>query len=70
MPNIPTPEEILADPSASYWLKEALVSALKRDCVDAAHDAELLALILSEQAQDIVASRWLKGQSPRKHSTR
>jgi hypothetical protein len=53
-----TPEEILADPCTSYWLKNALASALERDCVDASHDAELLAHVLSERAQDIVASRW------------
>ena len=62
---IPTPEEILADPSASYWLKIALASALQRDCVDASHDAELLALVLSERAQDIVANKWPKDHSDR-----
>ena len=70
MSKSPTPDEILASPSTSHWLKDALKSALNRDCVDAASDAELLAFVLSERAQDIVASRWLKGQSPRNHSTR
>jgi hypothetical protein len=70
MLNSPTPDEILASPSTSYWLKDALKSALNRDCVDASKDAELLALVLSERAQDIVASHWLNGQTPKNHSTR
>jgi hypothetical protein len=47
-------EAILSsDPSASNWLKNALRDALKRDPVDAANDAELLAVILSKRAMDI-----------------
>lgn len=45
-----TPELILADPSASFWLKDALKGALKIDPVDAANQAELLALVLSNRA--------------------
>lgn len=37
---------ILDSPSASNWLKSTLRSALNRDCVDAAADAELLAELL------------------------
>jgi hypothetical protein len=37
-----TPESILSDPSASSWLKSALLSALNRDPVDALNDAEIL----------------------------
>ncbi len=33
---LPTIEEVLRDPSASFWLKAALRSALARDPVDAA----------------------------------
>jgi|HubBroStandDraft_1064217.scaffolds.fasta_scaffold117441_3 hypothetical protein len=36
-------EEILADPAASSWLKDALSSALERDAVDALNDALALA---------------------------
>jgi hypothetical protein len=36
-------EEILADPAASSWLKDALRSALERDAVDALNDALALA---------------------------
>jgi len=41
-----TPEEVLADPTASDWLKNALRSAIERDPVDAADDAEALAQLL------------------------
>jgi hypothetical protein len=36
-------EEILVDPAASSWLKDALRSALERDAVDALNDALALA---------------------------
>ncbi len=40
--------EILNDPSASTWLKVALHSAVLRDPVDAANDAEVLLEVLLE----------------------
>ena len=43
---LPSIEEVLRDPSASFWLKAALRSALFRDPVDAANDAEVLARLL------------------------
>lgn len=46
----PTIQEVLNDPSASYWLKNALTRALKRDCIDAAADADLLSALLTEHA--------------------
>jgi hypothetical protein len=39
---------ILSDPCASFWIKNALRSALGRDPVDALNDAEGLADILQE----------------------
>lgn len=42
-------EQILADPSASFWIKAALRSALNRDLVDAANDADVLARALSRR---------------------
>lgn len=45
----PDAQEILASPSASFWLKEALQAALQRDPVDAANDAELLASVLAKR---------------------
>ncbi len=48
------PKTILDDPAASRWLKEALRSALKRDPVDAANDAEVLATLLVYRAAKIM----------------
>ena len=45
-PSVPSPQEVLADASASDWLKVALRTALQRDPVDAAHDAEMLVAVL------------------------
>ena len=47
-------EQVLADPAASFWLKEALRSALTRDPVDAANDAEVLARLLDRRCQEIL----------------
>jgi hypothetical protein len=50
----PTCEAILNDFAASDWLKLALVSALERDPVDAAADAEILAAILRERCEAVL----------------
>lgn len=42
---------VLNEPSVSYWLKKALQAALDRDCVDAEHDAQILADLLARRAQ-------------------
>ncbi len=47
-------DDILTDPEASEWLKSALLSALKRDPVDAANDAGILAQVLEERADRIL----------------
>ena len=52
---LPSIEEVLADPAASYWLKESLMSALSRDPVDAAHDAEILARLLQRRCRAILS---------------
>lgn len=41
---------VLGDPAASDWLRDALRSAMVRDPVDAANDAEVLARLLDERA--------------------
>ena len=51
---LPTIEELLRDPSASFWLKAALRSALARDPVDAANDAEVLALLLHRRCRSML----------------
>ena len=52
---LPTVEELLASPCVSYWLKDALKTALNRDRVDASHDAELLAAVLGERTKKALA---------------
>lgn len=51
-----TAEKLLADSSISHWLRNALVSALDRDCVDAANDAECLAAVLKARCETAAAS--------------
>jgi hypothetical protein len=53
--DLPSIDEVLADPAASFWLKMALRSALCRDSVDAAHDSELLARLLEERCNEILS---------------
>lgn len=42
-------QKTLANKSTSAWLKQALESALKRDPVDAANDAEVLTELLARR---------------------
>jgi hypothetical protein len=44
-------EDVLRDPAASFWLRDSLRSALPRDPVDAANDAEVLACLLEERCR-------------------
>jgi hypothetical protein len=46
-------EAILADYSASFWIKNALQSALERDSVDALNDAETLVSALRENLHGV-----------------
>ncbi len=46
---------ILNDPGTSYWLKNALASALDRDLVNAGNDAKLLAMVLERRADQVAA---------------
>lgn len=68
MSTIPIDQQIQAileaDPSASQWLKSSLRSALQRDPVDAANDAELLALILAKRAVDLQGQALANMQTP------
>ena len=47
-------KQILSSPCASYWLKNALNSALNRDSVDAALDAQLLADLLKTRMNETI----------------
>jgi hypothetical protein len=53
--DLPSIDEVLADPAASYWLKTALRSALRLDPVDAANDSEILARLLKERCDKILS---------------
>jgi hypothetical protein len=50
--HLPAIDDILDDPAASLWLKAALCSALSRDPVDAANDAEVLAQVLDRRCRN------------------
>ena len=52
--DLPSIDEVLGDPAASYWLKTALRSGLCRDPVDATHDSEILARLLEERCDKIL----------------
>ena len=45
-------EVILADEASSQWIRSALMSALKRDPVDALNDALVLAAVLDGHLRD------------------
>jgi len=51
-----TIEKVLADFSASDWLKTALNTALLRDPVDASNDAQVLADLLKRHADEALAA--------------
>jgi hypothetical protein len=48
---VPTPAQLADAEGSSVWLKLAVAEALKRDPVDAASDAELLATVLAMEAE-------------------
>ena len=52
---LPVVEEVLSDPCASFWLKHALRSAMERDPVDAANDAEVLARLLDKRSRLVLS---------------
>jgi hypothetical protein len=52
---LPQIDEVLRDPAASFWLKDALRSALERDPVDAANDARVLARLLDRRCRAILS---------------
>lgn len=51
--DLPGLEEVLRDPAGSLWLKDALRSALARDPVDAANDADVLVRLLDRRCRKI-----------------
>ncbi|KZC39884.1 hypothetical protein RHOFW510R12_01170 [Rhodanobacter sp. FW510-R12] len=55
---LPTIESILADPSASDWLKASLTAALPRDPVDAANDACMLKHLLEQRCDAVLQNTY------------
>ena len=49
-------QQALRDPASSFWLKSALSSALERDPLDAASDAQALASLLVQHAEGMMAA--------------
>jgi hypothetical protein len=47
-----TIEKILADPSTSYWLRDALSSAFYRDPVDVQNDVEVLREVFANKVDE------------------
>lgn len=47
--------QLLADPSTSHWLRDALTSALLRDPADAALDASILHRVLAARLDQILS---------------
>jgi len=45
-------KDLIGSPDASFWLKQALQSALSRDYIDAANDADLLRDLLDRRASE------------------
>jgi hypothetical protein len=52
--DVPSVETLLRDPSTSFWMRNALVSAMSRDPVDSANDAELLAKVLNRRCERLL----------------
>ncbi|WP_156680477.1 hypothetical protein [Sphingomonas profundi] len=49
---------ILAHPATSYWLRDAIVSAIERDPFDAERDALVLAELLGRRLDALVARHF------------
>ncbi|UXL41062.1 hypothetical protein N7D90_24340 (plasmid) [Pseudomonas fragi] len=45
-------KDLMVSPAASLWIKQALKSALSRDYIDAANDADLLLDLLDRRATE------------------
>ncbi|MEP2164176.1 MAG: hypothetical protein ABJ256_04235 [Nisaea sp.] len=50
-------EDLIADPSTSQWLRDALRTALSRDPADAANDAEILAAVVVSLCDESLAKQ-------------
>lgn len=48
--------KVLSDPSTTHWTRHALTEAMKRDPIDALHDAQLIARLLLDRADAALRS--------------
>ena len=55
--------KIMNDYAATFWLKRTLASALERDPVDAAADAEALAMALREHCDNVLQRAMIEAVS-------
>ncbi len=56
--------EVLEDPRTSTWLRETLRSAIQRDPVDAANDAQRLASLLTGRLEAMIfLNQWQQPSS-------
>jgi hypothetical protein len=53
--DLPSVVEVLSDPTASFWLRATLRSALLRDPVDAANDCEFLTRLLARRCEQLLS---------------
>jgi len=60
---LPTIDAILTDPTASYWLKNSLATALTRDIADAARDANTLSEVLTRRHDEVLLGEFCKTHS-------
>lgn len=51
---LPSIDEVIEDPATSWWLQNAIGTALSRDPVDALNDALLLAGLLDNYARKVL----------------
>jgi len=62
-------QEIVDDPAASYWLKQAVAELWKRDVVDALHDLDVLRELLEAKHHTdlLMLERWATSHDGTKH---
>lgn len=49
--------DVLLSPESSFWIKDAIRALEKRDPVDAANDARLLARLFSDRVEEILKTQ-------------
>lgn len=68
--DVQTATEVINDPQTSDWLRWALRSALERDPIDVANDAELLRILLVRRVSDSFQNDGGDAGLPRQTSVR